>query len=325
VTELSALGLNPDEEAVYRSLVDRPSATAADLARTLRHPPDTVRGCLAALEERGLVGRAGGTRTRFVAAPPAISLGPLITRQRDDLRRAELELLALTERYRTAAGARTAGDLVEVVTGVDTLARRFAQLQHGATEELLTMVTAQTVAVTRQDNSPAEEEGVRRGVRYRVILERAILEQPGASADATAAIQSGEELRVVEQVPTKLAIADRTLAMLPLTTNPTAPPAAIVIHRSGLLHALVSLFEATWAHALPLRANLSTTNPDPTLADLDQKIVTLLLAGLTDRSIATQLQLSMRTVQRRVRTLMDTANVRTRLQLGWQLARSGWL
>jgi sugar-specific transcriptional regulator TrmB/DNA-binding CsgD family transcriptional regulator len=325
VTELSALGLNPDEEAVYRSLVDRPSATAADLARTLRHPPDTVRGCLAALEERGLVGRAGGTRTRFVAAPPAISLGPLITRQRDDLRRAELELLALTERYRTAAGARTAGDLVEVVTGVDTLARRFTQLQQGATEELLTMVTAQTVAVTRQDNSPAEEESVRRGVRYRVILERAVLEQPGATADATAAIQSGEELRVVEQVPTKLAIADRTLAMLPLTTNPTAPPAAIVIHRSGLLHALVSLFEATWTHALSLRANLSTTSPDPTLADLDQKIVTLLLAGLTDRSIATQLQLSMRTVQRRVRTLMDTANVRTRLQLGWQLARTGWL
>jgi DNA-binding CsgD family transcriptional regulator len=212
-----------------------------------------------------------------------------------------------------------------VVTGVDTLVRRFAQLQQGAIEELLTMVTARTVAVTRQDNSPAEEEGVRRGVRYRVILERAILEQPGASADATSAIQSGEEVRVVEQVPTKLAIADRTLAMLPLTSDPAAPPAAIVIHRSGLLHALVSLCEAIWTHALPLRADLSTADPDHTLADLDQKIVTLLLAGLTDRSIATQLQLSMRTVQRRVRTLMDTANVRTRLQLGWQLARSGWL
>src|SRR5439155_6423845 len=129
--------------------------------------------------ERGLVGRAGGAGARFVAASPAISLGPLVTQRRDELRRAELELVALTERYRTAAGTRTAGDLVEVVTGVNTVARRFAQLQRGATGELLTLVTARTVAVSREDNAPVEEEGVRRGVRYRVVIERAVLEQAG--------------------------------------------------------------------------------------------------------------------------------------------------
>jgi DNA-binding NarL/FixJ family response regulator len=58
-------------------------------------------------------------------------------------------------------------------------------------------------------------------------------------------------------------------------------------------------------------------------AELDRKIVALLLAGLSDQAISTQLDLSQRTLQRRLRHLMDVAGVRTRIQLGWYAARSG--
>ncbi|HEV2779539.1 MAG TPA: hypothetical protein VGX25_09075, partial [Actinophytocola sp.] len=75
----------------------------------------------------------------------------------------------------------------------------------------------------------AEEDGV----RYRAVIERAVLEQTGATADATSAIESGEEVRVVDRVPTKLAIADRALAMLPLAGDPAAPPAAMIITAAG--------------------------------------------------------------------------------------------
>jgi DNA-binding NarL/FixJ family response regulator len=34
--------------------------------------------------------------------------------------------------------------------------------------------------------------------------------------------------------------------------------------------------------------------------------------------------MSLRTVQRRIRGLMDTAGVDTRIQLGWYAARAGW-
>jgi DNA-binding NarL/FixJ family response regulator len=61
------------------------------------------------------------------------------------------------------------------------------------------------------------------------------------------------------------------------------------------------------------------------LPELDSRILGLLLAGLTDQAVANQLNLSMRTVQRRVRALMDLVSADTRLQLGFHAARRGWL
>jgi DNA-binding NarL/FixJ family response regulator len=49
------------------------------------------------------------------------------------------------------------------------------------------------------------------------------------------------------------------------------------------------------------------------------------LAGLTDASVAKQLDLGLRTVQRRVRRLTELAGASTGLQLGWQAHARGWV
>lgn len=322
---LGTLGLSSEEEALYRALVDFPSATSSALSSALRLPVVEVERLLAGLAGQGLVARTGGAETRYVASSPAVALGPLVRQRRDELRRAELELAALTERFWVSAADRTAGDLVEVITGVELIARRFAQLQRSATHEVLALVTARVDAVTRAENAD-EDEGVRRGVHYRVVIERAIFEQPGADADTAGAVGAGEDVRVVETVPIKMMIADRQLGMVPMDTVGQAP-AALLVHRSGLLDALLALFDAVWAKARPLRiegGHPVETDPSPALAELDRQILTLLLAGLTDASISTQLGLSMRTVQRRVRDMMDAAGVHTRLQLGYHAAHHSW-
>ena len=55
----------------------------------------------------------------------------------------------------------------------------------------------------------------------------------------------------------------------------------------------------------------------------NQKTLTLLVGGLTDHAVATRLGVSERTVQRYVRTLMDAAQCRTRIQLGRHAALTG--
>ncbi len=54
-------------------------------------------------------------------------------------------------------------------------------------------------------------------------------------------------------------------------------------------------------------------------------ILSLLALGLSDRRIAAQLGLSLRTVERRIRALMDLADAQSRFQLGCHAAREGWL
>lgn len=320
---LAPLGLSAEEEHLYRTLVDHPSATAPVLAGALGRPVGETDRILALLIGHGLASRTGDGA--YVATSPATALGPLVRQRREDLRRAELELAALTERYWISAADRTAGDLVEVVTGQELIGRRFHQVQSGAEKEVRALVTSKVYAVERGDNE-AEDELVRRGVRYRVVIEREILEQQGASDDTIGALSSGEEVRVVERVPIKLLIADQNVAMIPMDVAGKAP-AALIVHRSGLLEALLALFDTVWDRARPLRLEgdgLQEREPGVRLHDDDRQILLLLLAGLTDASIATQLGLSMRTVQRRVREMMDLAGVHTRLQLGWHAAQAGW-
>jgi hypothetical protein len=211
------------------------------------------------------------------------------------------------------------------VSGAAAVAQRFLQIQLGASEEVCALVTGDPVAVTGVEDD-AEEQVTDRGVRYRVVLERSVLDQPQGITELSAALSREEQVRVVDRVPTKLVIADRTLALVPLTSH-TTEPTALVVHASGLLELLFGLFESVWRDALPLRlgpSGITEQAPDGP-DDTDLEVLSLLLAGLTDASVAKQLDLGLRTVQRRVKRLMELTGVATRLQLGWHAYERGWV
>jgi len=323
---LAALGLDETHESAYRALVALGAADVPDLARRLAQGAYDTERALRRLEQHGLAARSSSGPDRWVAAPPDAALGALLARQRHELGQAERAVARLAEEYRARTAEPAVHDLVEVVTGQEAIAQRFLQLQLTADKEVCALVTGTPVAVSALDNH-AEEQAVARGVRYRVVVERAVLNRPTGMVELSAAVGRDEQVRVVDTVPTKLVIADGTLAMLPLATHGT-DPVALVVHASGLLRTLASLFEAVWREALPLRVgadgSVAEEQPDgPDSTDLE--ILSLLLAGLTDASVAKQLDLGLRTVQRRVKHLMELTGVTTRLQLGWHAYERGWV
>ncbi|GAA2489170.1 helix-turn-helix domain-containing protein [Streptomyces gobitricini] len=316
---LAAIGLDEWQEAAYRALVALGAADVADLAHRLGLPePETLRA-LRWLESRGLAARSSACAGRWVAAPPGVALGALLTRQRHELERAEAAATRLVEEYRAEAAEPAVPDLVEVVTGAAAVEHRLDQLRLGAAEEVCALGTWSPLAV------PVSA----RGVAYRVVVEREVLSLPGGAAALSAAL-GGEEsvrVRVADRVPARLVVADRSTGMVPLTARGTEP-VALVARASGLLESLTALFEAVWREALPLRLGMAgevaeeaAAGPDAT----DLEILSLLLAGLTDASVAKQLDLGLRTVQRRVKGLMELAGVTTRLQLGWHAHERGWV
>ncbi|TGA89565.1 LuxR family transcriptional regulator [Streptomyces sp. MZ04] len=324
---LAAIGLDETHESAYRALVAVGAADVPDLARRLTlGEPETVHA-LRRLERHGLAAQASGKAGRWVAAPPAVALGALLAQQRHELEKAELAATLLAEEYRAQAAEPAVHDLVEVVTGAGAVAQRFLQLQLGASDEVCALVTGKPVVVSGMEND-AEEQAAGRGVTYRVVVERSVLSLPTGLIELSTAIGRNEQVRVVDRVPTKLVIADGSLAMVPLTSR-TAEPAALVVHASGLLESLTGLFEAVWRDALPLRLGESghaVTEDAPEGPDgADLEILSLLLAGLTDASVAKQLDLGLRTVQRRVKRLMELTGVTTRLQLGWHAYERGWV
>ncbi|MCF3964084.1 helix-turn-helix domain-containing protein [Streptomyces fuscigenes] len=323
---LGAIGLDERQESAYRALVAIGAADVAELAHRLALPDHDIEGALRRLERHGLAAQSPGRAGRWVAAPPALALGALLTQHRHELEQAELAAVLLAEEYRAESSEAAVHDLLEVVTGASAVAHRFRQLQLGAAQEVCALVTGTPVAVTGAENE-AEETASTRGVSYRVVIEQEVLAGPGALAELSTALGRREQVRVTGAVPAKLVIADRALAMVPLT-GPGAEPAALVVHASGLLDSLHGLFEAVWRESMPLALDAGGTvraggPPEPDVTDL--RILSLLLAGLTDASVAKQLDLGLRTVQRRVKGLMEMSGVSTRLQLGWHAYERGWV
>jgi sugar-specific transcriptional regulator TrmB/DNA-binding transcriptional ArsR family regulator len=322
---LGAIGLDETHESAYRALVSVGAADVPDLARRLTLGEHDTERALRRLERHGLAAQSSARPGRWVAAPPGVALSALLTQRRHELEKAELTAALLAEEYRAAAAEPAVHDLVEVVVGAAAVSQRFLQIQLGASEEVCALVTGTPVAVTGTENE-AEEQATGRAVRCRVVLERSVLDEPHGITELSDALGRDEQVRVVDQVPTRLVIADRSLALVPLTSH-TSGPAALVVHASGLLELLSGLFESVWREALPLRLGSSGVSEEERSAPdgTDLEVLSLLLAGLTDASVAKQLDLGLRTVQRRVKRLMELTGVTTRLQLGWHAYERGWV
>jgi sugar-specific transcriptional regulator TrmB/DNA-binding CsgD family transcriptional regulator len=315
---LSALGLAVDEERLYRALVTLPGpVAAAELQAHSGLPAADVPALLLSLTQRGL---AISSHEGYAVAPPAVALGALLRGRRDDLRTVEMELVALAEAHRLVTIGRKADDVIEIITGTDAVRHRFAQIQHAAKREVRSMVVPNATVVPPGENV-AEPDSMARGVSYRVIIDREFLANPGGPDIIAQALEEGEEVRIVDRVPIKMIIADRELGMLPLLSDQNTAPASVLVQASGVLDVMIALFDEVWRRAQPVRGG---SDAQSGLEELDQRILMLLLAGLTDHTIAGSLALSARTVQRRIRHLMDLAGVDTRVQLGWHAARKDW-
>jgi hypothetical protein len=197
------------------------------------------------------------------------------------------------------------------VEGSRAVAARFDQLTRSTRRELL-VLDRPPYAQDPAEVNQSELDLLARGARCRGIYAPDALEQPGALAVLQDACAAGEQARVHPNVPMKLAVSDHTSALLPVSFEETAD-SALVIHSSTLLDALIALFELLWDMSLPLVGGETLpVEGDPA----EQRLLTLLGAGLKDEAIARQLGVSLRTVHRRTRVLLERLGARTRFQAG---------
>lgn len=321
-TVLEALGLDEAHTAVYRCVLQQPSASTPDIAGMLSMSLPRVRPIVAELERLGLLARQASSSDRFVASPPSMALRPLLLERERGLTRAHEALVELSDLYRRSAEQRSVADVVDVVIGDESVRQRVAQLQAASTEQVRVLVLNEIALVSGEENIE-EDRALARGVRYRVIVESAVLERPGFLTAAREMAQIGEEIRVLPTLPTRMFIADEQMALVPMhSQGEDGGFGALLIHPSGLLDLVISIFEEYWRSAtefLPIAA------AEPSDDDIDRDLLRLLLLGVTDAAAASQLGVSLRTVQRRIAELMQRAEVTTRIQLGAEAVRRAWV
>lgn len=156
-------------------------------------------------------------------------------------------------------------------------------------------------------------ERIRRGDPQRAIYPAgALASTEGRSWMATWA-GVGEDQRVAAGTDTEFAVfGDTAVVALAGWDDPASGYA--VIRDPLVIRLYTAYFDLAWKHAVPV--------PGPGGVPVgDSHLVELLGLGMKDEAIARHLGVSLRTVRRRVATLMELNGVTTRFQLGWALSR----
>ncbi|OKI12908.1 helix-turn-helix domain-containing protein [Streptomyces sp. CB03911] len=315
---LDALGISEQQERVYRVLLRRPEQSLAALAEAVGLPAAAVRRQLQELELKGLVTKTPTRPARFRPTPPDLGFDVLARSLHQRIDQARLAAARLDELWRE--GRVEHEPPVQIIQGRETNIQHFHQIQRSATTEVLTFDMPPYVLAGVAGQTEVQLELMARGVTYRTVYARSALAGADELALARTLTGHGEKARVADELPMKLLIADRAVALVPFAL--TEERQTVVLRSSPLLDGLVALFESQWERATPL---WGTGGPADDLSEEDVQLLGFAAAGFTDEGIARRIGVNKRTVERRMRRLMDRLGARTRFQAGLQAARRGLL
>jgi DNA-binding CsgD family transcriptional regulator len=313
-------GIHDLTERVYRTIVQDGVRDYDTLADRLGDDQETVRTAIDELARVGLLQVDAGV------------LEPLPPR---------LPLQALADQYvRAAAAAREASevlaqvwarqtstpDYMEVLTTTAQVMDVTARLHDDAETEVRALsIGPNGESAPRPTRQRGAFEAMRRGVTYRVVYGAQILRQADVMALVQEAVSAGESARVFPTVPCNLQIADGKRAVLIAPMPGPERLHGVVFFDGGFLDSLIGIFETYWTLGVPITADELAVDEAQGPSDDIRHLLSLLGAGLTDASIAREMGVSERTVNRRIMALQDALAARSRFQLGVQAARRGWL
>ena len=322
MNELEALGLSPEEAAAYELLVDCPPITRDEfedeMSRSGRPPRKAL---LATLEGRGLATTLAGDPVRFTAVAPDVALDNLARAREREIAGARMLAAELTQRWSRVGRAVDPREIIEIVVGRSATLQRAEQIQRTATDEVL-MFDKPPYASADIGNPTELEMFAETSTTYRCLYDASGFQIAGQYELVHRMRSAGEESRVASSLPMKMVMGDGRIALVPLETDPEVIDVAAVVHPSALLESLRALFELLWQTATPIADTSAGTDEFASAFDTtDRQILELLASGLTDKSVARQIGVAERTVQRRAQRIMREYGVSNRLQLGLRLGR----
>jgi sugar-specific transcriptional regulator TrmB/DNA-binding CsgD family transcriptional regulator len=325
---LEPLGVNEFDERVYRALLGQEDSRPADLARSLGVSAPRLRQAVRRLCDLGLARRVAPGVVRPVG--PRLVLGALLNEQRlaaeTAFSRLQLAVEDLAQEYQSGMMRTDPGSLVQVFSGRDEINRMLGEMARSTGTHLWTLDKPPYLEwPSGQDPNEIEYALTRslldRGVEIRAVYCPAGLDLPGRFDTVVRLTELGEQARLLQNLPLKLRIQDRRIAIVPLVGG--VYDSLAVVHPSGLLDALMELFEAYWERAVPLVADPPDTDDGPPQEDLE--ILRMLRIGLKDQAVARQLGVSERTATRRISGIMTRLGATSRFQAGVEAALRGWL
>jgi DNA-binding CsgD family transcriptional regulator len=313
---------NDDGTRVYLSVIRMPRPTR-ELLLAQGIPAARLDPALHTLAAQGLVSlRPGGV----IDVPPpltALAQHALLLERRASAARAAADSLSRIYNASRIADDDPRGTL-EVLTDLEhvgtatneavALAEYSVRCLRGMTARTLELM-ASPLASHRE---PTIGAGGRRVDMY-TVWDTQVLEIPGALTALAARRDGGEYQRSMTNIPLSVVVVDDTTCIVEWTGDHKGPQ-GLKGHAQGAVTAGLNVFERFWQLGTPIG-----DDSEGELDGRDATVLRLMAAGVTDAAIARQTGFSQRTVERRVRHVMERLGAQTRFQAGVQAVHRGWL
>lgn len=322
MSALDVWGLDDAAETTYRAMLRNPGLGLHDLAGHLHLDVDRVQRATDDLVRAGLVSR---TPSGLQPAPPATTLASLLHGEMRDLedRRARLDAV------RASLSGFAADHMVGQSRGWSSVPFELLSpeeafvavedVQRGTTGEVLSCHPAVDIDVDSPTYVELLEEQLRAGRPMRGLYPADVVNDPDRLEYVRRWSRAGEEVRLLVHALPPMAVFGAEVALVSSTWGAGVEGHLLV--RAPALVALVrELFEQYWQRGVPLL-------PVEPGGDVDERrrILELLMLGTKDEYIARQLQVSLRTVRRRIADLLCDLGAQTRFQAGMEASRRGLL
>lgn len=325
-------GVDHAGEAVYLAVLMAGRIPARDVAAKAGLDEADTLERLEELRSAGLVTRLESADPEYSAVDPRFAVRALAERLSEQTLRLREAIPVLADHFDAAAASSADVPQSVFVTDPDAVAGWYARLQHQAEREFLAFDRPPYVAASFD---PFESAVLARGVQWRAIYTVSSFDEGATWEEVGELAEQGEQARITDELPVKLVVVDRRVALVSLSLEP-GRIVALVTHALPLVAALRTLFEYEWARAVPLAAAApdrglpETTRRYPSMqsdapSPEDLSILTLMAVGMKDDAIARRLGISVRTLRRRSQELMAALGASNRFQAGVESSRRGWI
>ncbi|CAN5424435.1 hypothetical protein BH10ACT10_BH10ACT10_10250 [soil metagenome] len=323
VSTLGVIGFTAAQEGLYRVVLRHSGRTVSELAELVGLTPEVMREQVTFFAGAGVLDLHEDV---VIAHPPAEAIARLVAEEGRRLRaRAEqLEsvrglLPTLSAEHLTASAPKGKQVTLELLEGGD-IAQLVRSLSLASTGDLLWLRPDQWKLAPGLEVDDWVKGLVESGRRSRAIYPARVLEQAPRVIQARA--EAGESVRIMAEVPCRLAIMGSSAALITEEFG-VATERRLVIRQHSLIGSLTLLFESLWEKALAV-PGLDGRREDEGASDR-RLLLGQLAAGSKDEQIARALGLSVRTVRRRVADLLEELGAESRFQAGVEAVRRGWM
>ncbi|WP_186525895.1 helix-turn-helix transcriptional regulator [Leekyejoonella antrihumi] len=325
----SAIGSNPDDGSVDIYLAAlRHSVISPDDLESVGFSAAEVSAALEQFTKRGLVNPVSDEHWQVI--PPEVALTSLAARLEERARSLRSSAPGLARIY-TESQATAAMPLsgVTALTSVVAVDSAVQQMIAGATASVHMMHSnspylRMLLTTTPERHGRQLLSSLGRPLRVEVTFDTALLtdDRLGSILDRRAA--AGDEQRFTRSLPFSAYANDNGMAVLDLEDN-TGRSIGLALTPGAGSAAILRAIRWAWQLGVTWHAGDPPTGENDSFDKRDREILRLIAAGSSDSTVARQLGVSQRTVERRVRIILDRLNAVNRFQAGVLAARNGLL